>query len=210
MEQQSILIVDHDHILTEMLRTHLEEAGYSVGGVNNEALAIRSIKDKTPDLLIGSLLRMDPVGVELNSTVRHELNLLELPIIILSERASREDILLALERGADDCITRPFSPGELIARVRAMLRRRQSVCIVDQISSQNDPYTAPSKQPRQLAGQLIHTRRLLNVSEEKNLDSPNRNSGLARFGIRLLHHLGIRKGGRGRGASSSNFHRSTR
>ena len=52
MEQQSILIVDHDHILTEMLRSHLEEAAYSVRGVNNEALAIRSTKDKTPDLRV--------------------------------------------------------------------------------------------------------------------------------------------------------------
>ncbi len=107
MELQSILIVDYDHILTKNLRTHLKEAGYSVRGVNNEALAIRSIKDKTPDLIVGSLLRKDRVGFDLISIDRHEMNRQDLPIIKLSERVSREDILLAPERGADDCITRP-------------------------------------------------------------------------------------------------------
>ncbi len=149
MEEQSILIVEHDHILTKKLRTHLEEAGYSVRGVNNEALAIRSIKDKTPDLIIGSLLRKDRVGFDLVSIDRHEMNRQDLPIIKLSERVSREDILLAPERGADDCSTRPYSPRELNARARAMLRRHQCGYLFDQISSPNAPYTAQRTQPRQ-------------------------------------------------------------
>ncbi len=118
-------------------------------GVNSEALATRSIKDKTPDLIVGSLLRKDRVGFDLISIDRHEMNRQDLPIIKLSKRVSRENILLAPERGADDCITRPFSPRELNARARAMLRRLQCVYLFDQISLPNAPYTAQSTQPRQ-------------------------------------------------------------
>lgn len=122
-----ILIADDDQNLTDLLRNQLENAGFEVVVAGNAESAARRIRNDTPDLLITNLTLPDQDGIALINLVRRDLQLSRLPIIILSTRATRVDKLSALESGADDYITRPFSPRELVARVRSMLRRSHVV-----------------------------------------------------------------------------------
>lgn len=116
-----ILVVDDERQIARVLRTSLESYGYEVAVAGNGLEAVQKLKHFTPDLIITDLSMPEMDGVELTREVR---KVSELPIIVLSVREQDASKILALDSGADDYVTKPFSMPELLARVRVQLRRR--------------------------------------------------------------------------------------
>ncbi len=119
---QTILVVDDEPQIVRLVRAYLEEAGFRVVIAHDGEQALTVARHEKPDLVVLDLLmpRMD--GIEFTRRVRRER---ELPIIMLTARSEETDRIVGLELGADDYVTKPFSPRELVARVRAVLRRTQ-------------------------------------------------------------------------------------
>jgi two-component system KDP operon response regulator KdpE len=119
-EPRHILVVDDEPQITRVLRTSLTAHGYEVRIAHDGESALELMKDWHPDLLITDLAMPNVDGVELCRRVRH---LSEIPIIVLSVREAEKIKVEALDAGADDYVTKPFGIDELMARVRANLRR---------------------------------------------------------------------------------------
>lgn len=115
-----VLIVEDDDNTAEVIQTLLKDVGYRANSVDSGAAALNEIAHSVPDLVLLDLNLPDINGLEILRAVRmHSF----LPVIILSGYGKDRDRVLALEAGADDYMAKPFSPDELIARVRALLRR---------------------------------------------------------------------------------------
>lgn len=119
----SILIVDDESSIRDMLRMALESNGFNVDEASNAKLAQEKINQNAPDLLLLDWMMPGTSGVELVRRLRKEDSTRQLPIIMLTAKDGDEHSIQALDTGADDFITKPFSPKALIARVKAMLRR---------------------------------------------------------------------------------------
>ena len=119
---QTILVVDDEPQIVRLVRAYLEEAGFRVVTASDGEQALYVARHEKPDLVVLDVLmpRMD--GLEFTRRIRGER---DLPIIMLTARAEETDRIVGLELGADDYITKPFSPREVVARVRAVLRRAQ-------------------------------------------------------------------------------------
>lgn len=115
-----ILIVDDERQITRVLRTSLQSSGYEVTVASNGSEAFELFRTSSPDLIITDLAMPEMDGVELTRAVRR---ISDTPIIVLSVREQEMMKITALDEGADDYITKPFSMPELLARVRANLRR---------------------------------------------------------------------------------------
>lgn len=119
-----ILVVEDEAAIATLIRFTLEQAGYSVACVDSVAKAQAQMREALPDLLLLDWMLPVTSGVEFIRLLRQDLRSRELPIILLTARAAEEDKEQGLNRGADDYLTKPFSPRELIARINALLRRR--------------------------------------------------------------------------------------
>lgn len=117
---QKILIVEDDRNIAKLLKFNLEKEGFSVGTASDGESGMAQLKKLKPDLLILDLMLPKVNGLEICKLVRQETNL---PIIILTAKKEETDRVVGLELGADDYITKPFSMRELVARVKAVLRR---------------------------------------------------------------------------------------
>jgi two-component system alkaline phosphatase synthesis response regulator PhoP len=120
---KTILIVDDEPRIAEIARDYLENAGFSVMTAGNGVAALAMIQRTHPDLVVLDLALPGMDGLDVARTVRRDSNV---PIIMLTARVEESDKLVGLELGADDYITKPFSPRELVARVRAVMRRSES------------------------------------------------------------------------------------
>ena len=116
-----IVIVEDDALQSELIRRYLERERHDVEVIDDGAIALTSIRASSPDLLILDVMLPGLDGLTLCRTLREEMH--ELPILILTARSTENDLLLGLELGADDYVTKPYSPRELVGRVRALLRR---------------------------------------------------------------------------------------
>jgi len=123
IDHRRILVVDDEPQITRVLRTSLSSQGYDIRVANNGETALEILKDWTPDLVITDLAMPVMDGVELCRRVRAKS---EVPIIVLSVRGEERTKVQALDAGADDYVTKPFGINELLARVRASLRRAPS------------------------------------------------------------------------------------
>lgn len=123
MASETILIADDEASIRDLVRLYLEKEGYKVVSAANGAEAVASVRDNAPDLLILDLMMPEVDGWEVCRRVRLES---DLPIIMLTARDQDIDKIVGLEMGADDYVTKPFNPRELVARVRALLRRMSS------------------------------------------------------------------------------------
>jgi len=117
---KTILVVDDEAKIVQLARDYLEHAGYAVVTAADGRAALDAIGRRRPDLVVLDLGLPEVDGLEVTRAVRRESNL---PIVMLTARDDELDKLLGLELGADDYLTKPFSPRELVARVRAVLRR---------------------------------------------------------------------------------------
>lgn len=118
-----VLVVEDDGAIRQMLAFNLTRAGFEVDEAEDCSTARRRIADARPDLLLVDWMLPDASGLELTRALRRDEAHREIPIIMLTARAEERDKVQGLEGGADDYITKPFSPKELVARVNALLRR---------------------------------------------------------------------------------------
>ena len=120
----TILIVEDEPAIRDLLALNLRHAGFSVDQAASAAAALQHIDAAVPDLILLDWMLPDQAGVDLARRLRADPRTRDVAIIVLTARATEGDKLSGFEAGADDYITKPFSPRELIARVRALLRRR--------------------------------------------------------------------------------------
>lgn len=126
MHKKRILLVEDEIAIRKMLTFSIERAGFLVSQAENSASAKKLILENTPDLVIVDWMLPDISGLEFIRYLRREDLYSKLPIIMLTAKANERDKIIGLEGGADDYITKPFSTKELIARIRALLRRYSS------------------------------------------------------------------------------------
>jgi len=120
MANAKILVVDDDEKIVDLVTLYLKKDGYQVLSAGDGQQALNLARRRRPDLVILDLLLPEMDGMDVCSILRAES---KTPVIMLTARASEDDRLAGLELGADDYVTKPFSPRELVARVRAVLRR---------------------------------------------------------------------------------------
>jgi len=121
-----VLIVEDEPDIRDLLAFHLERAGYQIGKSRTGADALRQIKAIPPDLVLLDLMLPELDGLEVCRRLRQDPRTASLPIVMLTASGEEVDRILGLELGADDYIVKPFSPKEVVARVRAVLRRSRA------------------------------------------------------------------------------------
>jgi two-component system alkaline phosphatase synthesis response regulator PhoP len=122
---KKVLVVEDEPDIRELVRYNLEQAGFRVIEAGEGEEALRKVASEDPALVILDLMLPQENGLEVCRILRGRAETASLPIVMLTAKASELDRVLGLEFGADDYLTKPFSPRELVARVRAVLRRSQ-------------------------------------------------------------------------------------
>lgn len=122
---RTILVVDDEPAIVQIARDYLDRAGFRVITAGDGTTAVRLARTERPHLLVLDLMLPGMDGLDVTRTLRQDPATRKLPIIMLTARVDETDRLIGLEIGADDYITKPFSPRELVARVRAVLRRSE-------------------------------------------------------------------------------------
>jgi two-component system alkaline phosphatase synthesis response regulator PhoP len=121
---QTVLVVDDEPHIVEVVRDYLTQSGYRVLTAGDGQTALAMARRENPDLMVLDLMLPGSIdGLDVCRRVRQDSRLAHLPIIMLTARTDETDRLIGLELGADDYVTKPFSPREVVARVRAVLRR---------------------------------------------------------------------------------------
>ncbi|UCC89367.1 MAG: response regulator transcription factor [Anaerolineales bacterium] len=117
---KKILVVDDEPKIVRVLKGYLESAGFQVIAAYDGTEALAVFRHETPDLIVLDLMLPEVDGLDVARAIRRES---DVPLIMLTARVDEADRLIGLELGADDYVTKPFSPREVVARVRAVLRR---------------------------------------------------------------------------------------
>jgi len=126
MANESILVVDDEEDVLELVRYNLDRSGYHVETATSGEEALAKARRKLPDLVILDLMLPGMDGLDVCKKLKNDAKTEGLPIIVLTAKSEESDIVTGLELGADDYVTKPFSPKVLIARVRRILRRAVS------------------------------------------------------------------------------------
>lgn len=173
MAKDRILVVDDEEDLLELINYNLSKEGYRVTCVGTGEDALREARTNPPDLIVLDVLLPNVDGLEVCKLLKNDTRTKHVPIVMLTAKGEEADMVTGLELGADDYITKPFSPRVLIARVRAVLRRK------------HEPPTADTTiQVREL---MIHPGRHEVLAAGKPLS-------LTLTEFRLLHFLAQRPG----------------
>ena len=130
MRKGTILVIDDEKDLIELIRYNLEKDGFEVKGAVDGESGLALAAQELPDLILLDLMLPGIDGLEVCRMLRSETRTARIPVIMLTARGAESDRVVGLELGADDYVTKPFSPRELTARVKALLRR---------LSSQKEP-----------------------------------------------------------------------
>jgi two-component system alkaline phosphatase synthesis response regulator PhoP len=120
---QRVLVVDDDREIVRLLRAYLEREGFQVVVALDGEEALHALRREKPDLVVLDLMLPKRDGWEITRVVRADPSLQHIPIIMLTARSEEADRVVGLELGADDYVVKPFSPREVVARVKAVLRR---------------------------------------------------------------------------------------
>ncbi len=120
-----VYIIEDDEDINELLVYNLEKEGFKVKSFYNSIDALKRIREKKPDILLLDIMLPDIDGLEFCKILKSDEELSDIPIIMLTAKSTEIDKIVGLELGADDYITKPFSMRELIARIRAVLRRHK-------------------------------------------------------------------------------------
>jgi len=156
MPGEKILVVDDEEDILELIKYNLSMDGFEVTGVLTGEKALEKVHKQAIDLIILDLMLPGINGLEVARQIKEDPNSSSIPIIMLSAKGEEADIVIGLELGADDYITKPFSPRILQARVRAVLRR-QAKNIVDETApiSIFDLIINPGKRKVEAAGKQV-------------------------------------------------------
>jgi DNA-binding response OmpR family regulator len=121
-----VMVIEDEKAIRDLVRYNLERAGYRVATADDGEAGLQRLFDSRPDALVLDLMLPGPSGMEVLRELRDEPATRDLPVLVLSARSAEMDKLEGFEHGADDYLTKPFSPRELVARVKALLRRTQT------------------------------------------------------------------------------------
>ncbi len=124
MSEQKILVVDDEEDILELLRFNFSREGYQVSCAISGELALSLVESEIPDLIVLDLMLPGIGGLEVTRHLKNNPDARNIPIIILTAKGEEADIVTGLELGADDYVTKPFSPRILLARAKAVLRRK--------------------------------------------------------------------------------------
>jgi two-component system phosphate regulon response regulator PhoB len=130
-----ILIVDDEDSLVEILRYNLERSGFEVASARDGEEALTLVAERTPDLVVLDWMLPHLSGIEVCRQIRRSGGVRTIPIIMLTARSEEADKVRALNTGADDYLTKPFSPGELAARIQAVLRRTRPAILAENVEA---------------------------------------------------------------------------
>ena len=123
MPRESVLVVDDEEDIQELVRYNLAKEGYSVACAGTGEEALKAARSDRPDLIVLDLMLPGVDGLEVCRTLKADSDTAHVPVIMLTAKGEEADIVAGLELGADDYVTKPFSPRILVARVRAVLRK---------------------------------------------------------------------------------------
>ena len=157
MSGELILVVDDEPNIIQLARMYLEQEGFRVEGVEDGQAALDSVDRLKPALMVLDLMLPEIDGLEVCRTLRAQAN--HMPILILTARDEDIDKILGLELGADDYLTKPFNPREMVARVKAILRRGAPVAIHQESTIHiSDMVIDPSRREVTIKGNVIDLR----------------------------------------------------
>lgn len=125
MSGEKILVVDDEENIRELVRYNLAREGYQVTTVGSGEEALKQVSSKLPDLIVLDLMLPGMDGFDVCRQLKNDARTAHIPIVMLTVKGEESDIVVGLELGADDYITKPFSPKVLLARLKAVLRRRE-------------------------------------------------------------------------------------
>ena len=134
MPKERILVVEDEEDILELVRYNLSREGYQVLCVTSGEEALERAGSESLDLVVLDLMLPGIDGLEVAKRLKNDSKTRDIPIIMLTAKGSEADIVTGLELGADDYITKPFSPRILIARIRAILRRKTTKAPIDDTS----------------------------------------------------------------------------
>jgi two-component system phosphate regulon response regulator PhoB len=127
MAKEKILVVDDEEDILELLQFNLTREGYQVGSAATGEDALKAARSELPDLIVLDLMLPGIDGLEVTKLLKSDTNTSTIPIVMLTAKGDEADIVTGLELGADDYITKPFSPRVVAARIKAVLRREGHV-----------------------------------------------------------------------------------
>jgi two-component system alkaline phosphatase synthesis response regulator PhoP len=153
---QRILVVDDDRQIVRLLRAYLEQAGFRVLVAYDGDSALQVLRSERPDLVLLDLMLPDRDGWEVTRIVRSDPSLAATPIIMLTARVEDQDKIIGLELGADDYVIKPFNPREVMARVRAVLRRAQGEPTLPRVTQSGPLRIDLDRHEVQVNGQPMH------------------------------------------------------
>ena len=151
---RKILVVDDEAVLVEAIAYNLQQAGYQVITAADGASALEAARREQPDLLVLDIMLPEVDGLEVCRQLRREQTTATLPILMLTARGDEIDKVVGLEVGADDYVTKPFGRRELLARVRALLRRADYPSASDEVSAGQAGSEVPRANRELLAGPI--------------------------------------------------------
>jgi two-component system alkaline phosphatase synthesis response regulator PhoP len=131
MSGEKVLVVDDEENIRELVKYNLDREGYRVTTVGSGEDALKQASSQVPDLIILDLMLPGIDGLDVCRKLKNDSKTTQIPIVMLTVKGEESDIVIGLELGADDYITKPFSPKVLLARLKAVLRRRQSEPIAE-------------------------------------------------------------------------------
>jgi two-component system phosphate regulon response regulator PhoB len=123
MASENILVVDDEEDILELVRYNLSQAGYRVRTASSGETALRMATDELPDLMVLDLMLPGIDGLEVARRLKKNTLTANIPIVMLTAKGEESDVVVGLEMGADDYVTKPFSPKILLARIKSVLRR---------------------------------------------------------------------------------------
>lgn len=157
-----VLIVEDEPDQQELLRFNLSREGYQVSCVDNGRQALEMIRHQQPDLVVLDLMLPGIDGLEVCKQLRREMATANVPIVMLTAKAEDSDVVAGLELGADDYVTKPYSPRVLLARVRAVMRQRQRMAgtaadggNIEQVIRHKDLVIKPERFEATVAGKPV-------------------------------------------------------
>jgi DNA-binding response OmpR family regulator len=171
MSKETILVIDDEQNIIELARLYLEQEGFRVESANTGKAALDKVKAIDPALMVLDLMLPEIDGFEVCRRIRATSNL---PIIMLTARDEDIDKIVGLEIGADDYMTKPFNPRELVARVKAILRRSEHAATPGKAIRLGDLSIDPARREVLVAGQPIDLRAkefdcLMTLAENKGI-----------------------------------------
>ena len=155
MAKATILAVDDEADILELIRYNLDREGYRVSTAESGEQALKAVRSQMPDAVVLDLMLPGIDGLDVCRTLKSSRDTSHIPVIMLTARGEEADVVTGLEMGADDYVIKPFSPRVLVARIKAVLRRREALAADDESLHYADLLIQPEQHVVKMKGELI-------------------------------------------------------